>query len=391
MSVSPKPRLLLIGHAYAALENRKKIQALAAYFDLTCVTSTLEEGIILGRPTSDFDNDSDATGRRYELVRLWRTSQKATTFLYVGLTQIMRGRRFDVVLVENEPWAVICWQARMLTGLFQPGAQFGEFTWENVERPSWKGALLSLIYPAMTATTDFIIAGNQAAKALVLRHGARSGDVHVDAELGVDLENHLPAKDDARMELRRQLGLPVQETLVGYCGRLTREKGLHEVVEACERLGDVHLVLLGAGPMKPWLEAQASTRPWLHLLPPRPHGEIPDFLRCLDLFVLASQPVRSLKNCWEEQFGHVLIEAMACGVATLGSDSGAIPEVIGMREAIFRHSDADALHQVLGRFVRDTMARLDLAKRQLERTRLLYSHEAVAQRWAEFIKQRLVA
>jgi len=143
--------------------------------------------------------------------------------------------------------------------------------------------------------------------------------------------------------------------------------------------------------MKPWLEAQASTRPWLHLLPPRLHGEIPDFLRCLDLFVLASQPVRSLKNCWEEQFGHVLIEAMVCGVATLGSNSGAIPEVIGMREAIFRHSDADALHQVLGGFVRDTMARLDLAKRQLERTRLLYSHEAVAQRWAEFIKQRLVA
>ena len=31
--------LLLVGHTYAALENRKKLQALAAHFDLVCVTS----------------------------------------------------------------------------------------------------------------------------------------------------------------------------------------------------------------------------------------------------------------------------------------------------------------------------------------------------------------
>jgi glycosyltransferase involved in cell wall biosynthesis len=380
-----KPRLLLIGHPYAALENRKKVQALAAHFDLTCVTSTMEDGIILGRPASDFDNESDAAQRRYELIRLPRSRKSTTTFRYLGLHRVLRSRSFEIVLVENEPWAAICWQARLLTGLFQPHCKFGIFTWENVERPSWKGWLLGHIYRAMTATTDFIIAGNQAAKALVVKRGARPADVHVDAQLGVDLSSHAPADPTQRSQLRRAHGLPMEALVIGYCGRLTDEKGLRELLTACERHQPLHLALLGAGPLKPWLEEQARLLPWLHLLPPRPHWEIPDFLRCLDLFVLASQPVRSLKNCWEEQFGHVLIEAMACGVSTLGSDSGAIPEVIGMKEAIFRHSDADALGSVLGSFCQNVSARQELAQRQLERTRQQYSHEAVAQRWAGFI------
>jgi len=386
-----QPRLLLIGHPYAALENRKKVQALARHFDLTCVTSTMEDGIILGRPASDFDNESDAPSRAYQLVRLPRTRSGSTTFMYAGLAALMRRQRFDVVLVENEPWAAVLWQTRLLTGLFQPRSLFGEFTWENVERPGWKGWLLALAYRAMTATTDFVIAGNLAARSLVMKRGARSQDVHVDAELGIDLANHSPASPDERTKFRSALGLPAEAFIVGYCGRMTEEKGLRELITACDRLGNVHLALLGAGPMKPWLEEQAASRPWLHLLPPRPHWEIPDFLRCLDLFVLASKPLRSMQNCWEEQFGHVLIEAMACGVPTLGSDSGAIPEVIGMPEAIFPQGDAIALHLLLAHFRQNAAARSGLANQQLERTRQLYTHEAVAARWAEFIHKKCAA
>lgn len=386
-----QPRLLLIGHPYAALENRKKVQALASHFDLTCVTSTMEDGIILGRPASDFDNESDAPVRAYQLVRLPRTRRGSTTFLYAGLTALMRRQRFDVVLVENEPWAAVCWQAGLLTRLFQPSSLFGEFTWENVERPGWKGSLLAVVYRAMNALSDFFIAGNQAAKTILMKRGAPCQKVHVDAELGIDLANHVPALPDQRTKLRHTLGLPANAFIVGYCGRMTEEKGLSELMTACERRGDVHLALLGAGPMKSWLEEQVASRSWLHLLPPRPHWEIPDFLRCLDLFVLASKPLCSMHNCWEEQFGHVLIEAMACGVPTLGSDSGAIPEVIGVPEAIFPQGDAGALERLLTHFHQDAAARAELADQQLERTRRLYTHEAVAARWAGFIHERRAA
>ena len=83
-----RPVLLLIGHTYAALENRKKIQALAAHFDLVCVTSTIEQHLVLGRPSSDFDNDSDAPARNYQLIRLPRSGQTSTTFHYSGLSTV---------------------------------------------------------------------------------------------------------------------------------------------------------------------------------------------------------------------------------------------------------------------------------------------------------------
>ncbi|MCB1278115.1 glycosyltransferase [Prosthecobacter sp.] len=382
-----KPRLLLVSHACAAIENRKKVQALTAHFDLVCVTSTIEQRIVLGRPSSDFDNDSDEPTRNYQLIRLPRHGSSDTTFRYAGLANVMRSRRFDVVLVENEPWAVICWQARLWKTLWQRDALFGEFTWENVERPSWKGLILAAIYRAMTLTTDFIIAGNQVAAQLVQKRGARKENVFVAPQFGVDLANHQPASPAERKQLREAQNLPADAFIVGYCGRLTDEKGLKELLQACDELQNVHLAILGSGKLESWLKEQQQTRPWLHLLPPRPHFEIPSFLRCLDVFVLASKPVRSMKLCWEEQFGHVLIEAMACGVATLGSSSGAIPEVIGHDEAIFPHGDA----KTLADRIRSVMNGSTLAHTELERTRTLYTHDAVAASWARFIKQQLAA
>lgn len=382
-----RPGLLLISHTYAALENRKKLQALAAHFDLVCVTSTREQHLVLGRPSSDFDNDSDAPARNYQLIRLPRSGQTSTTFHYSGLAAVMRSRSFDVVLVENEPWARVCWQARLWKSLFQSHALFGEFTWENVERPGWKGLLLAPIYQAMTATTDFIITGNQAASELVQRRGARADKVLVAPQLGVDLDNHLPASSAERAALRQDCGLPADAFIIGYCGRMTEEKGLPELLQACDSLQDVHLAMVGSGRLDSWLKEQQQTRSWLHLLPSRPHFEIPAFLRCLDIFVLASKPVHTMQLCWEEQFGHVLIEAMACGVATLGSDSGAIPEVIGHEEAVFPHGNARALAER----IRGVINGSTIAQSQLERTRRLYTNDAVAAQWAAFIQHQLAA
>jgi len=382
-----RPVLLLIGHTYAALENRKKIQALAAHFELVCVTSTIEQHLVLGRPSSDFDNESDAPARNYQLIRLPRSGQTSTTFHYSGLAAVMRSRHFDVVLVENEPWARVCLQARSLKSFFQAQALFGEFTWENVERPGWKGFMLAPIYRAMTATTDFIIAGNEAASQLVQKYGACADEVLVAPQLGVDLDNHQPATAAERATLRQDCGLPADAFIVGYCGRLTEEKGLHELLQACDALQNVHLAILGSGRLESWLKEQQQTRPWLHLLPPRPHFEIPAFLRCLNVFVLASKPVRTMQLCWEEQFGHVLIEAMACGVATIGSSSGAIPEVIGHDEAVFPHGDATALTAR----IRNAMNDPTIAQSQLDRTRRLYTHDAVAAQWAAFIQHQLAA
>ena len=59
-------------------------------------------------------------------------------------------------------------------------------------------------------------------------------------------------------------------------------------------------------------------------------------------------PSRTRPN-WKEQFGRVIIEAMACGVPVIGSDSGEIPHVIGDAGLVFSEGDAGGLRDHLAR------------------------------------------
>jgi glycosyltransferase involved in cell wall biosynthesis len=70
---------------------------------------------------------------------------------------------------------------------------------------------------------------------------------------------------------------------------------------------------------------------------------MPEVYRRMDVLVLASRTMPS----WKEQFGRVLIEAMASELAVVGSDCGEIPHVIGDAGLVFREGDAEALRAQL--------------------------------------------
>ena len=62
---------------------------------------------------------------------------------------------------------------------------------------------------------------------------------------------------------------------------------------------------------------------------------------------------------WKEQFGRVLVEAMASGVVAVGSDSGEIPHVIGPAGLTFPEGDAAALADALRRLQADPALRAE--------------------------------
>lgn len=392
---TPRPSLLIIGHMYATAFNRRKLNPLADFFEITCVTWPLGDSTLFGRPLADFEQQDHEP--RYELLRLPILPKKASITRYVhrGLIRLLRHRRFDMILVDSEPWGFIRWQACVLSRLLQPRALFGEFSWENIERPGFKGKLLSLVYRASARTHAFSISGNQACRSILLKYGADAGTNLVAAQLGVDATEFRPADSKEKAELRAALGLPADCFLIGFCGRFTPAKGLRELLDATLILHDkfpqrsIHLALLGHGEMGGELAALSAQHPWLHVLPPRPHREVSAFMRCLDLFVLPSKPVHSGPDLWEEQFGHVLIEAMAARVPTLGSSSGAIPEVIGMHEALFQHSDTAALAQIMEHWLDHDAERDQLALGQHQRVMEHFTHEALARTWGSFLLQQL--
>jgi glycosyltransferase involved in cell wall biosynthesis len=227
----------------------------------------------------------------------------------------------------------------------------------------------------------------------LVKYGASEKRNLVAAQHGVDIEDFSPVLPEQKNHFRQLFHLTPDVFLIGFCGRFMLEKGILDLIAAVREIRhdpayqDVHLALLGDGPLKSIIIEECP--PWLHVIFGQPSSVIPQFMQSIDLFVLPSKPLRGGRRVWEEQFGHVLIEAMACGVPTLGSDSGAIPEVIGSQEAIFRHSDVNALVQLLRKAIEDAHWRAALAKKQRQRVEINYSHQAVARTYAGFFSAML--
>ncbi len=387
-----KPRLLVISASYLPAENIKKLAALGGHFDLTCVTA--DEAKSLG---TTIRLDRAAAPENVRLIGLKSIGEPASTtrYFFRGLRGVIRSHPADIILVEAEPWAWVRWQAWWWKRIYQPRALFGEFTWENVERPGWRGAILRVVYRAAAMTSDFVIAGNRAAATLFERAGMDSSRQLIAPQLGVDEAHFTPPAGCTRDDLRAEDGLSANAFLVGFCGRFVEEKGVLDLVAAIDSvrvrqpLLAIELALIGAGPLQPELERLAAGRPWLRLLRRRAHTEIASFMQMLDLFVLPSRPRIAGDAIWEEQFGHVLIEAMACGVACLGSDSGEIPHVIGVPSAVFRAGDRGALAEKMEHLAGDRAAHRKLAETQRTRTLDRYTNRALAATWATFLEQQI--
>src|SRR5207237_339397 len=79
-------------------------------------------------------------------------------------------------------------------------------------------------------------------------------------------------------------------------------------------------------PMEGELRAFAEKhRGRVHIETTARHDEVPGWLNAMTILCAPSQA----SPRWREQFGRMLIEAMACGVPILASDTGEIPHVIG--------------------------------------------------------------
>lgn len=141
---------------------------------------------------------------------------------------------------------------------------------------------------------------------------------------GVNLDLFYPK---GKEECRENLGIPKQVKLIGYFGKIMKEKGLENLVRAVSQLNNYHLLLVGNGEYKDELKkiiASVKIQNRVYFYDSVRLSELIDYYNCLDTYVLPTYTTSGVK----EQYGRVLIEAMACKVSIIGSNCGAIPEVL---------------------------------------------------------------
>ena len=146
---------------------------------------------------------------------------------------------------------------------------------------------------------------------------------------GVDVERFSPGPDI----LRARLGLPPNAPVIGFVGRLTRDKGLPELVEAFDAIlaarRKAHLLLVGwfddsEDALDRTLRSRIKNHPRIHLT-----GYVADtapYYRAMDVMVLPT---------WREGFPNVVLEAAASGIPVVttlctGSRDAVVPEVTGL-------------------------------------------------------------
>ncbi len=97
-------------------------------------------------------------------------------------------------------------------------------------------------------------------------------------------------------------------------------------------------------------------------------------MNCFDCLVLPSLTRRN----WKEQFGRVLIEAMACEVPVIGSSSGEIPRVIADAGMVFQEGDISDLAKRIEMLLCDKELRASLGRKGRERVLARYTQKKVA-------------
>jgi glycosyltransferase involved in cell wall biosynthesis len=270
--------------------------------------------------------------------------------------RFLGGGKLDLIYVNHEPYAVataqICW-----ANLHSAKLPFGFYSCQNIYKQypppfRWTERMVyrssSFAFPITDAVDEVLI------------NKGFQGESTV-CPLPFDPTRYRPYAPD---QYPKTLIKSDSEVLIGYAGRIVEQKGLRTLVEAVRRLpqNGWRLVMIGDGPFAPELDRllqsmKLSDR--VIRLGYVPHGEIPQYLAALDVLVLPSETQPN----WKEQFGRVIIEALACGTPVVGSDSGEIPKLLSLSEGgiTFPERDVQALADALRQMIQNRRLREEFA------------------------------
>lgn len=289
---------------------------------------------------------------------------------YKGLSKTINKIKPDIIHIDEEHYSIVTFQAMRLAK--KAGARTLFFTWQNIHKDypfpfSW-------IEKYNFSNAGIAVAGNNEAKDILRKKGFKK-DIHVIPQFGVDpdIYKKLPV-----IKQRENLNLRHDDFVIGYMGRLVEEKGILNLLDIMVNLREnARLLFVGSGNLKNELLRRAKKlgiENKVRIIDHVPSTAVPEYLNYLDCLVLPSLT----KSNWKEQFGRILIEAMACEIPAIGSDSGEIPNVIGNAGLIFHEGDTDKLSSYIELLLNNPDIKKKLMQKGRERVLKYYTQEKIA-------------
>lgn len=384
-------KVLVVSHTYIVDLNREKLRILASLEPEIEVIVVVPQRWKPGGVQNQVIETQFLDEGNFKVVPVSNFSQNHQGLLTFGADLIGLLREFQPQIIQVEQGSRSLAYAQLITlnRLLNLQAKNVFFTWWNL--PYQLKFPISWLESYNLQHTDGLIAGNHDAAEILQKRGYK-GAVKVMPQLGVDETLFCP---QPQPELRHQLGIKENDFVVGFVGRFVEEKGLLTLAKALTMLRNYEWkwLLVGRGDLQETLKIWAkenNLESRIIFVESVPHEEVSRYINLMNVLVLPSQTTEKFKTLtavgWKEQFGHVLIEAMACGVAVIGSSSGEIPNVIDDAGLVFPEGNVDALKTCLVELMKSPEVARNMAQKGYQRAINFYTNRALALQQLVFYK-----
>jgi glycosyltransferase involved in cell wall biosynthesis len=227
--------------------------------------------------------------------------------------------------------------------------------------------LYELLEFALFRRFDAVVAVSRPLVRSLRRFGVATDRIHV---IPNGWNGRVPGPD--RRAARQALGLPQDEFLIGWVGRLIPVKGPDVFLEALAELTDLSwsASIVGDGSERRRLERMCSRLRLGRRV--TFHGQVDDAagrLHAFDTVVLSSR---------SEGTPMVLLEAIAAGVPVVTTAVGGVPDVIGPGEGLLVPPERPT---ALAQAIRNVQAHPAAAKQRAEAARVRLAVEFGPERW----------
>ena len=371
-------RLLTIGHSYVVGMNRRFAHEMArggaGRWTVTAAAPDEYPGDLRTIILEPF------AGEASDLVPLGTRA--------AGIPHLMVYRGLRALL--EQPWDVVhCWEepyvaaAAQVVRHLRPRSRFVFSTFQNLAK-SYPFPFAAFERRVLDRSDGWIAFGHTAHEVQRRRLERYRSLPSRIIPPGVDTDIFTPSAT-LRTAARADLGWQDDVPVVGYLGRFVPEKGIGTLVAALPRLATPWRALfVGDGPQRGAIEQLAKDHPnRVRIVPDAAHDEVPRWLNAMDVLCAPSETTVR----WREQFGRMLVEAMACGVPVIASDSGEIPHVVRDAGIIVPEGDSGAWAGALDRLLGDRLRRQHYAARGRERATACFAWDTVAAQHLAFFEE----
>lgn len=235
--------------------------------------------------------------------------------------------------------------------------------------------------------TDFLVDGKPQREFLIEQHILKEGQAEVLANgsiAGVNIDRFVPS-EDIRKARREELGIKDDQIVLSFMGRLKREKGCIEILEAFNKYAienkNIFLLLIGKDEeniinlIPNYENIKENINYYFYGLTSEPN----ELLQASDIFLLPS---------YREGFGMSAIEAACLGLPVICSDAYGLRDTLvdNVTGVICKVANSDSLYECMKKLCSDPAKSKEMGKAGRKRVVNDFSSELVSNSWLDFYR-----